>query len=149
VTGKIPAGEVTAAQLVPEPVLRLRGRILLKLAWCVRFTIRHQQRHDGIPLDADLLQLHHLLRHTAEQYRRMSDVGQQLPTSAPVRGDSPHAPPEQLTAAEAAFILGCSDRHVRRLADQIGTIRRRPLIMFDRSAVEAYAARRQAQRRAA
>jgi hypothetical protein len=45
----------------------------------------------------------------------------------------------EITAAEAAKILGVTPQHVRRIRHKIGVLRPKPSITFDRQMVEAYA----------
>ena len=91
------------------------------------------------------------MRRAGDRVRSVS--GRAFRTSVPVKEES--APsvdqlPQEITVREAAALLGCTDRHVRRLitAGEVPILRRKP-IMLSRDAVIAYQIRRDTERSSA
>jgi excisionase family DNA binding protein len=85
--------------------------------------------------------------------RIRSVSGPEFRTSVPVAEESVPSVdqlPQEITVREATALLGCTDRHVRRLitAGEIPILRRKP-IMLSRDAVIAYQIRRDTERSSA
>jgi hypothetical protein len=132
---------VPPAQLINGPILIITGPALLEV-----IGIKHVKVRDAIAPPPRLLSLAVLVKQAADQYRAMSDVGPRPQTSGPDPASSSQADPHEVTASQAAQMLGITDRHVRRIASQLGVVRVKPL-MFSTAAVEAYASRRAAEGR--
>jgi hypothetical protein len=141
-----PDRTVPPAQLINGPTVIISGPALLEVSALLQLGIKHLKVRDAIAPPPRLLAIAGLVKQAADQYRAMSYVGPRPRTSRPDPASSSQADPHEVTANQAAQMLGITDRHVRRLASQLGIVRVKPL-MFSTAAVEAYASRRQTERR--
>jgi hypothetical protein len=134
------------AQLINGPTVIISGPALVEIHALIQLGIRYVKVNDAIAPPPRLLAVASLVRQAADQYR-MSDVRHRARTSCPDPASSnPTDEPHEITASQAAQMLGLTDRHVRRIASQLGVVRVKPL-MFDTAAVQAYASRRQTEGR--
>jgi hypothetical protein len=137
---------VPPTQLINGPILIITGPALLEVSALLQLGIKHVKVRDANRAAAPAAILAVLVKQAADQYRAMSDVGPRPQTSGPDPASSIQADPHEVTASQAAQMLGITDRHVRRIASQLGVVRVKPL-MFSTAAVEAYASRRAAEGR--
>lgn len=130
-----------------HPSITLSGTELLQIAALVKRGIDRMEQLDSITGTIETVR--ELNRIANATKARMSAEGQRTRTFE--ANTAPSVPdvdrPQEITVAEAAKILGITPRHVRRIADQIGTLRSQP-ITFDRELVEAYKLHRDEKRRA-
>jgi hypothetical protein len=94
---------------------------------CVVETIR-RRRWSGEPIPRGL---YALLAH-------LSNIGPERHVTEP--GSVAAPPPRWIDAHEAALIVGCSSRHIRRLAADLDGRRLRGVWIFDHQTVAEYAA---------
>ncbi len=112
----------------------LRGPAVLDAARLVEHGVRLTRQRDNIAPNPHVLSLLDALR--AEAGELMSAVGH---SDVRDHDDQPPSEHEEITAAEAAELLGVTDRHIRRLAPDLGARKVGGAWVYERSAVTAYA----------
>lgn len=123
-----------------ERGLLLTANDLALLIWVTDMGMRHLK--DNGAIDATTYERLRTLRRTAQQLAT-SNVRHKSAKAPPNEASSAQSNghPEELTARQAAAILGITDRHVYRLKPQLGVLREKPLLL-DRDSVLAYALRK-------
>ena len=76
--------------------------------------IKHVKVRDAIAPPPRLLSLAVLVKQAADQYRAMSDVGPRPQTSGPDPASSSQADPHEVTASQAAQVLGITSLAIGR-----------------------------------
>jgi len=125
------------------PSLLLRGPVLADLNWLVTLGLQSARQRDGLTPPARLLELQRLIAGAARD-TRMSPSGQadvpSLPDSSELLAD------DWISTSEAAAMTGRSQRQVRRIAPDLGAVRRGQAWVVRRSAVEAHIANQERTR---
>ena len=132
------------------PGLVLDGAAVVVVDALARRGLRAMQA-DGLQVSAEVAHLLDLISRSAAEVKRAevrvrtspADIAPDPPASSQQEERPPVAEPgERLTAQEAAAVLRMTDRHVRRIADQIGGSVEGGRFFFDRAMVETVAASR-------
>jgi hypothetical protein len=135
------------------PSITLSGPELLEIAALVKRGVDHMERLDSI---TPALNTVRELYRVANEYRnRMSSQPRHGPVTSPpdkAPSDQSIEPPNEITVAQAAEIIGLSDRQVWRLVKEpdlaLAIVRTDPM-RLDRQLVEAYKLHRDEKRNAA
>lgn len=138
------ATQAPAVQQLDVAVL-LQGPALLDVHYLVALGVREVKRRDGINPSPRLVELQRCLASAVGRYRAAVSLAghADVPDHAAPTGSEHPGPEDLLTTREAAVILNICERHVRRLAPELGgATRRGGVLLFDRGAVEALAATR-------
>lgn len=122
----------------------LQGPALLDAYSLIVRGIRQVTQQDGIAAPSRLTELQRCLAGAVEEYRAsVSPSGRGDVRELDDRPESGTGPDDHLTTREAAAVLHISERHMRRLSDDVGgSVRRGGVLLYDRAAVEALAATR-------
>jgi hypothetical protein len=132
---------------LPAPVQRLGSAVLLQgsvvrdAAYLVAVGIRALKARDGIGPTPTWLELHRELK-TAAGVSSANGTGSRVGAA-----DLASLSAEVIGTAEAAGLLGVTERQMRKLASRFGGARAGRVHLFDRDAIEAEAHRRDEERR--
>jgi hypothetical protein len=105
---------VPPGQLINGPILIITGPALLEVSALLQLGIKHVKVRDAIAPPPRLLSLAVLVKQAADQYRAMSDVGPRPQTSGPDPASSSQADPHEVTASQAAQVLGITSLAIGR-----------------------------------
>jgi hypothetical protein len=114
----------------------LRGPALLAVSRLAAAGVKRWYGVDGSTISPGMRQILEQLAAEASEHVR-GDVRSDVP-GVPSVASSEVMEPQPLSSAEAADLLGCSERHVRRIATSLGGRRDGASWTFDAAAVMAY-----------
>lgn len=127
---------------VAGPAVVLQGPRLAEVHQLLVRGIEHARQRDAIAPSPELLQLVRLVRSAATEYRRQAGMSPWRHAGGDLDDDLPSSARRQVTAAEAAQLIGLSVRQVQRRAAEWDGYRAGRILLLDRQAVEGEAARR-------